>query len=158
MSKMDNISIITKLIEWTAALSFRADTEKVIPNFDAIELVCLSLELPEKDRIEVRRRISEWKMKIHCDKNSLYEIVNNLHEGVLELGYFNLEDEANIEFYFSQYCVRNKHFKEAKPLLDQLYSKLEASSFDKSSEWFKQFISLIKKLLAEIKEQAGEDI
>lgn len=153
MSKVDNNSIITKLIEWTVVVAFEGDTERVIPILDAIEFVCLSLDLPVEDRIEVRRRISEHKMKIHCDKNSPYEIASNLHEGVLELGYSNFEKEVNIEFYFSQYCVRNRHFKEAKPLLEQLYSKLEVSSFDNNSKWVKRFISLIKKLLAEIKEQ-----
>lgn len=60
---------VARIIETTVAKSFKLDKDEMDSALDNVEQECLAGEIPEWEKIEVRRRILEWKVRLYCDKN-----------------------------------------------------------------------------------------
>lgn len=123
---MNNISLeVTRILERTAANAFKLQDEDMLSVFEEAKKTCLGLVSTKELKLEVNRRVAEWKMKLLCDRNSAFEVVNELHDQVIKLGYTNLEAEGSLEIYFAQYCERVGYFDVALDVLNKLRVKLE---------------------------------
>lgn len=115
---------VAKILSHTAVRAFKMRADEVITAFDEAEDTCLLLVSSKELKLEVNRRVAEWKMEILCDHNDPFELVNKMHNSILKLGFSNLENEANIETYFALYCIRQNQTKVAKEILLKLIAKL----------------------------------
>lgn len=116
---------VARILDRTAARAFKLPTQEVIPVFDQAEADCLKLDSSEEMKLESKRRVAEWKMKIFCDRDGPFEIVEGLRNRLDELGHSTLENEANNRVYFASYCIRVNKLDLARSDLLCLCSKLE---------------------------------
>lgn len=150
MNNKENLSIeISRLLEHTAVQAFEMYPVDIIKLFDNVEANCLKKYTSKEEILEIKRRITEWKMKLTADINSPFELVDDLHKKMLSLGYSSLENECNTEIYFAQYCIRNKKTDTARTLLIQLCIKLNDSLAIEELEVYKYFKSISEKMLSQ---------
>ena len=138
---------IANILDKTASGSHCMSLVEMLTAFDTVEESCLSLVSSKKLKTEVRRRVAEWKLKLCCDRDAAIEDVDALYQTASALGYSNIENEATIGVYFSQYCLRQSQFSRAKFVLTELRAKLSKESKKNDLEVYRYYISLCGKLL-----------
>ncbi len=141
---------IARLLERTAARTFRMQMDEVVPAFDEAEASCLTMVSSEEQQLEVKRRVAEWKMRLLCDRNAPFGTVEFLHNNVVELGYTNLEVEGSTEIYFAQYCERQGQIDDARRILHQLRAKLDSALRMKDLEVYRHFKEVSGDILSRI--------
>ncbi len=145
-----NSKEVARLLERTAARTFKMQTDEIAPAFNEAEATCLTLVLSEELELEVKRRVAEWKMRLLCDRNVPFETAETLHNNIVELGYTNLENEGGMEIFFAQYCERQDQTDHARLILHQLRTKLGSALRTKDLEVYRQFKELSEEILFRI--------
>lgn len=141
---------VARILDKTAALAFQMEMEEIVPAFDEAEATCLSEASSKEEELEIKRRVAEWKMKLFCDRDAPFEKVDQLYNDVIKLGYSSLEVEGNIEIYFAQYCIRQDRGDVARPLLEQLCSKLDIALESKDLDVYHQLKEDAEKFISRI--------
>ncbi|GAB4126267.1 MAG: hypothetical protein Tsb0027_25570 [Wenzhouxiangellaceae bacterium] len=141
---------VARLLERTAARTFKMQADEIVSAFDEAETLCLSMVSSEKEKVEVKRRVAEWKMRLLCDRDAAFRIVELLHNNVVELGYTNLEIEGSTEIYFAQYCERQGQADDARRTLHQLRTKLDSALRRKDLEVYRHFKEVSDDILSRI--------
>ncbi len=153
MTNTENHSrTIARILDTTAAREFEKPITEIGPAFDAAEATCLALASSEELKLEVRRRVAEWKMMLLCDHNAPFSTVEKLHDNVLIVGYTNLEREGSIEIYFALYCERQARIDNARHILRQLYTKLDTALKSEGLEVYRSLKESAEKILLRIGE------
>jgi len=151
MTKEDAPSIeIARVLEHAAARTDGLRSDQIVPVLDEAEAACLELVFSEELVLEVRRRVAEWKMKLHCDRDAAFETVEALHNNVVGLGYTNLEREGTLEIYFAQYCERQGKMNEARQILQRLRTKLESGIDKEGLGVYRYFNTFAERMLSRI--------
>ena len=101
--------------------------EDIPPEFDKAEVDCLSGVTSEHQRLEVKRRVAERKVRLLCDRDASLPVVEGARSGLLKMGFTNLEIEVGMEIYFAKYCLRHQRTEIAQATLRKLRSKLNAA-------------------------------
>ena len=125
---------ITELIDRTAVRAFNVQTEEIVGLLDEVKSECLDKTSSSDEKLEVKRRIAGWEMRLLCDRNERYELVRQAYENTRQLGHLNLDNEGSAEIYFAQYCMQNSMNEEAKQILEQLCYKLETAYSQENRE------------------------
>ena len=141
---------VARLLERTAARTFKMQADEIVPAFDEVEASCLSMVSSEEQKLEVKRRVAEWKMRLLCDRDAPFGTVELLHNDVVELGYTNLEIEGSTEIYFAQYCERQGQIDDARRTLHQLRDKLDSVLKTKDLEVYRHFKEVSEDVLSRI--------
>ena len=141
---------VARLLELAATRADEMGAGQIIPIFDEAEAACLELVSSEEFRLEVRRRVAEWKMKLHCIRDSAFGTVEALHKNVVDLGYSNLDTEGTVEIYFAQYCERQGRLNEARQILQRLRIKLESGIEKEGLGAYRPFDGFVEKMLSRI--------
>jgi len=149
-SKKTQSRDVARLLEQTAARAFKMPMEEILPAFNEVEATCLAQVSSKELQLEVKRRVAEWKMRLLCDRNASFRIVEQLHDDVLNLGYSHLENEGTIEIYFAQYCIRQNQADVARRILQQLCSKLDNALKTDNLEVYRHFRQVSEELLSKI--------
>ena len=144
---------VARVLELALARSEEMGTDQIIQVFDEAEAACLELVSAEEFRLEVKRRVAEWKMKLHCFRDSAFGTVESLRKDVIGLGYMNLETEANLEIFFAQYCERRGRLKEARQVLQQFRTKLESTTIEEAPGVCRFFNRYAEEILSRIDAQ-----
>lgn len=141
---------VANILNRAAVRSFKMKPDEIEHTFDEAEAACLLLVSSENLKMEVKRRTAEWKMRILCDNDASFDLVNKMHSSILKLGFSNLEIEGIIEIYFAQYCVRQNHTGVAQEILQKLISKLNEALKNNDVEALHYFAGQAKNLLSKI--------
>lgn len=143
---------ISKIVEMAVAKSFKCDFDELNLCLNNAENECKSLLNTEEEEVEVKRRIGEWRLRLYCDRNLDFQLVEKSYKNLLDLGYSNIGVQAEIEIYYASYLLRSEFPNLAKEKLESLLKDLEnlPSNIDISVEWLKQTIDYCKKLLSDI--------
>ena len=141
---------VARVLDDAAACSLKMRVEEIIPVFDEAEAACSKLISSEDQRLEIKRRVAEWKMRLFCDRDAPFNVVKILHANAVELGYTNLEIEGAIEIYFAQYCERQNKMYEARRTLLQLHDKLERELKTKNLNIYLHFKNVSEEILSRI--------
>ena len=139
---------VARLLERTAAHASKMQEDEIISAFDEAEVLCLSMVSSEEEKLEIKRRVAEWKMRLLCDRNAPFRKVELLHKKVVELGYTNLEIEGSIEIYFAKYCERQGRTDDASSILRQLCIKLSSALRTENLEVYRHFLKVCKDILS----------
>lgn len=141
---------VARLLERTAARTFKMQADEIVPAFDEAEASCLSMVLSEEQKLEVKRRVAEWKMRLLCDRDAPFGTVVLLRNNIVYLGYTNLEIEGSTEVYFAQYCERQGQTDDACRTLHQLIAKLNDALRTKDLEVYRHFKEVSEDVLSRI--------
>ncbi len=140
---------VARIIEKAVSKSFKLDLYELNTTLDAAEKECLSLLNSESEKLEVNRRILEWKVKLYCDKNLPLETVNDVYQKLIKRGYSNIDVESNTETYYAKYLLRAGETQIARKILKSLVEKLESLSSTVDSGWCDKMTDYSKSLLAQ---------
>lgn len=146
MISEENSREIARLLEHTASCTFELQLNDIIPAFDKAEVKCLLLALSADMKLETKRRVVEWKLRLFCDRNAPFDLVKPLHNSVIDLGYSNLEVESNIEIYYAQYCERIARREDSLEILQRLRAKLDNALAKSDSEVYRYFIEICESM------------
>ena len=146
---------IARLLTQTQLRVLKMNLDEIIPAFDEAEAECLLLATTEENRLEVMRRVAEWKMKLFCDHDAPLPTVEKLHDDLLRLGYTHLEIEGSSELYLARYCQRNNQLDIARRIVQQFLAKLNEARAANDLEIWRNFSETSKRILSEI-EEAGQ--
>jgi hypothetical protein len=149
---------VASILDRTAALAFKMQTDEFIKAFEEAEATCLSLVSAKEQVLEIKRRVVEWKLRLLCDRNASFGIVDKMHNSILELGYSNLENEGNIELYFAQYCIRQNQTDIARRTLRRLCLNLDNALKTSDLEVYRYFKDFAEDLLKGGAKGAGTDM
>ncbi len=138
---------IARILDTTAARAFEKPIAEIGPTLNEAEETCLALASSEESKLEVRRRVAEWKMMLFCDHNAQFSMVKELHDNVIALGYTNLEREGSLEIYFALYCERQGKVEDASNILQQLSAKLDVAIRREGLEVYHSFKQSADKIL-----------
>jgi len=117
---------VARILGNTAVRAYKMPIEDIIPAFDEAEAECLALPAPAEElKLEVRRRVAEWKVHLFCEHNAPFEMVEKLYKDVAALGFTNLEIEATIEIVFARYCARQGRTEDARRILRRFLARLD---------------------------------
>ena len=141
---------VARLLERTVTRAFKMRTDEIVPAFDKAEATCLALVPSEELKMEVKRRVAEWKMRLLCDRNAPFETVEALHNNVVALGYTNLEIEGSTEIYFVQYCERQARTDDVRRILHQLRARLDGALRAENLEVYRHFKDVSAEVLSRI--------
>lgn len=144
----DQSTHIARILERTAVSAFKLPLGEIIPAFDEAEAECLLLAPSEELRLEVRRRVAQWKMSLFCERNGSFKIVEKLYNDAVALGYTNFEIDGTIQIQFAQYCVRQARTDVARRVLQNFITRLEAARENKNLEDDIYFLGVYKHLKA----------
>jgi len=141
---------VARVLERTFVRAIKMPLEEVVPALDEAEAFCLSRTTPEDLRLEVKRRVVELKVRLFCDRNASFELVEKLHKDILNLGYTNLEIEGTIEICFAMFYMRQNHLDIARQTLTRLLFKLKNSLNENNQEIYPELSEKTEKLLSQI--------
>ena len=79
-------------------------------------------------RIEVARTVAGDKFKLLGRRSNDFDVVNNLHQKVLALGFSNLMEEGTVGIFYAMHCMQFKRLAEAKAVLEALLRKADDRS------------------------------
>lgn len=140
---------VAKIIEEAVSKSFKLDFRELNMALNLAEEECLLLSDSEQKKLEVNRRILEWKVKMYCDKDLPLETVSGVYGKLVKLGYSNIDVEANIETYYARYLMRVGEVQIAESTLKALVEKLEKLSSTIDSDWCGKMVDYSKSLIAQ---------
>ena len=139
---------IANVLERTAVRAHNVPIDEIIPAFDDAETECLQFAPSEELKLEVRRRVAEWKMNLLCERNGSFGVVENLYKDLLALGYTNLEIEGTIQIQFAQYCERQGLKDYARQILQNFLIRLDVAPEAKDLETAPYFCKVQQHLKA----------
>ena len=76
-------------------------------------------------RLEVARTVAGDKFKLLGRRSNDFDVVNDLHQRVLALGFSNLKDEGTVGIFYAMHCMKFKRLAEAKTVLEALLRKAD---------------------------------
>jgi hypothetical protein len=79
-------------------------------------------------RLEVARTVAGDKFKLLGRRSNDFDVVNDLHQKVLALGFSNLMDEGTVGIFYAMHCMKFKRLAEAKAVLEALLRKADDRS------------------------------
>jgi hypothetical protein len=78
-------------------------------------------------RLETRRRVAEWKLKLLCERDAASKSIERHYASVRRLGFTDLETEATIKIYLAHHRIRHSRARDARRVLESLAKKLGSS-------------------------------
>src|SRR5205085_8669281 len=106
----------------------QSGSDQIIEELGGIEARFVNLATSDFFRLETRRRIAEWKFKLLSERDDPFDSVKSLFEAVEHLGFTDLETEATLTLYFTEYCMRNGRSEVAREYLKSLCAKLTVAA------------------------------
>lgn len=84
-------------------------------------------------RLEVARTVAGDKFKVLGRRSNAFDVVNDLHQKVLALGFSNLMEEGTVGIFYAMLCMHFERVAEAKVVLEELLRKASDRSLGPSS-------------------------
>jgi hypothetical protein len=117
---------VARQLEGIAVRSDDLEPQQIQAEYDAAESAFLD-ECETLGRgLELRRRVAEWRLLVLSSKDVPFETIEALRKLNLELGYINIEREANVEIRYARACREHGRVEEAREVLEGLVGKLDA--------------------------------
>lgn len=105
-------------------------------------------------RLEVARTVAGHKFKLLGRRSNDFDVVSDLHQKVLALGFSNLMEEGTVGIFHAMHCIRFDRISEAKALLEELLQKADDRTSGPSS--VRRELSMdATRLLAELSRKGG---
>lgn len=138
---------VARIIERTAANLMNSETLEINASFDNAEVRSLLLVKSSEEKLEVRRRILEWKIRLCCDRGLALVQVKCLHDQLINLGYSNIGIEVSTETCYARYLINTGETALAINVLKRLIENLVSVSSDVDQDWYEQVLNYSKKLI-----------
>jgi len=123
---------VNRTLDQAMILTFTMSIDKAMTAFDDAEVSSLeslsSQGLPSETEqqwtLEIKRRVAQCKMKMLCDRDAPFQLVETLYSRIVRMGYWDLEEELDTGMYYARYCMRKQHKDISVGILDHLRVKL----------------------------------
>lgn len=148
---MDNIeesNLIADILNRTAVKCFNKKTSEVLQFFNEAESRCIEKTIDDELKLEVKRRVCEWKIRLLCDKNEVIEVIEPLINECKKIKFSDIWSQAETVIYFSMYCIRNGYQKKASFVLNELLVILVELNLSQN-EYYDSLINKIECLLGD---------
>lgn len=133
------LSVIARLPQLTAddALSMVQDTVRnyLVNNID------------REERLYAQRYISRHKMRIAIDKRLHFQLVTELYNEVIQLGFTDQSFDMATHLDYAECAIRAGEYSIAKTLLEELRYRLHESMAEKRSSFAEYYLRVINSRL-----------
>jgi hypothetical protein len=141
---------VARVLEEAASRAMRLPASEIPSVLDQAEAAALQIAATDREGLEVRRRVAEWKVRLLCDCDAPYATVERAHGDLLKLGYSTLEAEGHLEIQFARYCARQQQKVVARKVLTRLHSRLVTAIDSNDLEVYRNLRDGAQKILAEL--------